>query len=230
LWPCLATACAVAAVDRATSRRNSAPNQSTVTMGSFPTTHASCLQPCRRGLRTEDHEGRPPPLSLREQVRAWRGAGHPLRNPIAEALAGDRVAVRGRAQPARGLRGPPISQCCARNACAYAGCSPPTTGRCPGQCRTQFFDDNEIWLTRVLTRGRDTGTLEFTGTPTETAANDRQQPRRGHAGGANHSATSERFEQVANRLLANLCSAGTTSRGGERARSAGPCRGFAHRP
>src|ERR1039457_6371309 len=25
----------------------------------------------------------------------------------------------------------------------------------------QFFDDNEVWLTRVLTRGRDTGTLAF---------------------------------------------------------------------
>jgi TetR/AcrR family transcriptional repressor of nem operon len=33
----------------------------------------------------------------------------------------------------------------------------------------RFFNDNETWLTEVLTRGRDEGTLELTGTPTETA-------------------------------------------------------------
>jgi TetR/AcrR family transcriptional regulator, transcriptional repressor for nem operon len=33
----------------------------------------------------------------------------------------------------------------------------------------RFFNDNETWLADVLTRGRDEGTLELTGTPTETA-------------------------------------------------------------
>jgi TetR/AcrR family transcriptional repressor of nem operon len=71
----------------------------------------------------------------------------------------------------------------------------------------RFFDDNEIWLTRVLTRGRDTGTLEFTGTPTETARMI-VSSLEGAMLVARPFGDIERFEQVANRLLANLCSAG----------------------
>jgi len=70
-----------------------------------------------------------------------------------------------------------------------------------------FFDDNEIWLTRVLTRGRDIGTLEFTGTPTETARMI-VSSLEGAMLVARPFGDIERFEQVANRLLANLCSAG----------------------
>lgn len=61
-------------------------------------------------------------------------------------------------------------------------------------------------VTRVLTRGRDTGTLEFTGTPTET-----ERMIVGSLEGAMLVARPfgdiGRFEQVANQLLANLCSA-----------------------
>jgi TetR/AcrR family transcriptional regulator, transcriptional repressor for nem operon len=33
----------------------------------------------------------------------------------------------------------------------------------------RFFNDNEAWLTEILTRGKAEGTLEFSGAPTETA-------------------------------------------------------------
>jgi len=33
----------------------------------------------------------------------------------------------------------------------------------------RFFDENEAWLTRVLKQGRESGTLEFVGSPRETA-------------------------------------------------------------
>jgi TetR/AcrR family transcriptional regulator, transcriptional repressor for nem operon len=33
----------------------------------------------------------------------------------------------------------------------------------------RFFDDNEVWLERVLEQGRDAGTLRFAGTTTEAA-------------------------------------------------------------
>jgi len=70
----------------------------------------------------------------------------------------------------------------------------------------RFFDDNEIWLSRVLTRGRDTGTLEFAGTPTETARMI-VSSLEGAMLVARPFGDIGRFEQVANQLLANLCSA-----------------------
>ncbi len=45
-----------------------------------------------------------------------------------------------------------------------------TTLPAPMQDRVvRFFDENEIWLTRVLRQGRETGILEFTGSPSEMA-------------------------------------------------------------
>lgn len=66
-----------------------------------------------------------------------------------------------------------------------------------------FLDDNEVWLARVLQRGRKDGRLSFAGSPTEAA--------RGIVGGlqgamlvARPYGGVERFEVAASQLLANL--------------------------
>lgn len=67
----------------------------------------------------------------------------------------------------------------------------------------RFFDDNEVWLTHVLKRGRDEGTLEFAGTPVETA----RMIVSGLEGAmlvARPFGDVGRFEAVADRMLATL--------------------------
>jgi TetR/AcrR family transcriptional repressor of nem operon len=66
-----------------------------------------------------------------------------------------------------------------------------------------FFDDNEAWLTDVLTRGREDGTLRFTGSPDETA----QMIVSGLEGAmlvARPYDDMSRFQAAADRLLENL--------------------------
>lgn len=66
-----------------------------------------------------------------------------------------------------------------------------------------FFDDNEAWLTNVLTRGREDGTLRFSGSPAETA----QMILSGLEGAmlvARPYDDMSRFQAAADRLLENL--------------------------
>jgi TetR/AcrR family transcriptional regulator, transcriptional repressor for nem operon len=67
----------------------------------------------------------------------------------------------------------------------------------------RFFNDNEAWLTDVLSRGRDEGTLDFAGTPAEAA-----QMLVGGLEGAMLVARPfgdiGRFQAVADQLLASL--------------------------
>jgi TetR/AcrR family transcriptional repressor of nem operon len=67
----------------------------------------------------------------------------------------------------------------------------------------RFFNDNETWLTQVLTRGRDEGTLDFAGTPAEAA----QMIVSGLEGAmlvARPLGDIGRFQAVADQLLAGL--------------------------
>jgi TetR/AcrR family transcriptional repressor of nem operon len=66
-----------------------------------------------------------------------------------------------------------------------------------------FFDENEAWLTNVLVRGRDEGTLRFSGSPSETA----QMIVSGLEGAmlvARPYDDTSRFQAAADRLLENL--------------------------
>jgi len=66
-----------------------------------------------------------------------------------------------------------------------------------------FFDDNEAWLTNVLTRGREDGMLRFAGSPAETA----QMIVSGLEGAmlvARPYDDMSRFQAAAGRLLENL--------------------------
>jgi len=96
-----------------------------------------------------------------------------------------------------------------------------TTLPAPMQDRVvRFFDENEIWLTRVLRQGRETGTLEFTGSPSEMA-----QMIVGALEGAMLVARPfgdiSRFEAAAGRLLGGLKPASARSGAGGSARSEG---------
>jgi TetR/AcrR family transcriptional repressor of nem operon len=67
----------------------------------------------------------------------------------------------------------------------------------------RFFDENEAWLTNVLGRGRDEGTLRFRGSPSETA----QMILSGLEGAmlvARPYDDTSRFQLAADRLLENL--------------------------
>jgi TetR/AcrR family transcriptional repressor of nem operon len=67
----------------------------------------------------------------------------------------------------------------------------------------RFFNDNEAWLVQVLTRGSDEGTLDFTGSPAETA----QMIVSGLEGAmlvARPFGDIGRFQAVADQLLAGL--------------------------
>ena len=59
--------------------------------------------------------------------------------------------------------------CSAVNECACAESSPPNTKHCPKPMRTEvirFFDDNQEWLSHLLTEGQTDHTLNFTGRKT----------------------------------------------------------------
>jgi TetR/AcrR family transcriptional regulator, transcriptional repressor for nem operon len=68
-----------------------------------------------------------------------------------------------------------------------------------------FFDENEVWLARVLEQGRADGALHFTGSPTEAA----QMIVGGLEGAmlvARPYGDTERFRTAADRLLASVAS------------------------
>jgi len=70
----------------------------------------------------------------------------------------------------------------------------------------RFFNDNEVWLARVLARGRDDGTLEFAGDPSKTA----RMVVSGLEGAmlvARPFGDIERFQAVASQLLDGLTTA-----------------------
>jgi|ERR1700722_3147530 len=53
--------------------------------------------------------------------------------------------------------------------CGMLAAEYPTLPAAMQDAVVRFFNDNETWLSDVLIRGREEGTLEFAGTPSETA-------------------------------------------------------------